>query len=54
MPLTDARDFFGSQAFSNYRNSLEGRQKVTMAILSRFDNVMKGMNSLSRALARRR
>lgn len=54
MPMSEARDFFESKAFSNYRNSLEGRQRVTMNILQRFDNVLRGMNVLSKVIAGRR
>lgn len=54
MTLSDAKDFFGSKSFGGYRSSLEGRQKVTMSILQRFDNVLRGMNVLAKLFAGRR
>lgn len=54
MTLSEARDFFNSKAFSNYRSSLEGKQRVTMNLLARFDNVLRGMNALGKVLAGRR
>lgn len=54
MGLSDARDYYASRAFASYRANLEGRQKVTMAILTRFDNVIRGMNALAKMLGRRK
>lgn len=32
---------------------MEGRQKVTLSVLTRFDHVLRGMNVLAKILARR-
>lgn len=53
-PLSVARDFFESGAFTNYRKSLESRQKLSVAMLTRFDGVIKAMGGLGKLLAGRR
>lgn len=53
-PLSAVRDFFESTAFTNYRKSLEARQKLSMATLGRFDAVLKAMGGLGKLLAGRR
>jgi len=52
-PLSVARDFFESGAFTNYRKSLESRQKLAMAMLQRFEAVIKSMGGLGKLLAGR-
>lgn len=52
--MSDVADFYQSSAFGNYRKSQEGRQKMAMAILLRFDAVMKQINGLGKVLAGRR
>lgn len=51
---SEARELFASKAFASYRSSLEGRQKVTLSILARFDNVLRGMTVIGKILNRRR
>lgn len=51
LPLSAARDFFSSKAFASYRSGMEGRQKMALAVLSRFDNVLRGMGSLGKLIA---
>ena len=53
-PLSAVRDFFESNAFANYRKSLESRQKLSLAILQRFESVIKSMGGLGKLLAGRR
>ena len=52
-PMSAARDFFDSKAFANYRKSLESRQKLSLAVLQRFEGVIKAMGGLGKLLARR-
>lgn len=51
MTLSEADDFFGSKAFAGYRSTIESRQKLTLAILLRFDGVMKAIGGLGKLLA---
>lgn len=51
MRLSELNDFFGSKSFGNYRSGMEARQRMHLAVLSRFDGVLKGMNSLGKLLA---
>lgn len=53
MTQSDARDFFASKAFAGYKTGLEGRQKVTLAILNRFDNVTRAIGIVIKVFARR-
>lgn len=51
--MSDAADFFRSSAFASYRKSQEGKQKLWLAMLGRFDGVSKQIGGLGRALSRR-
>lgn len=53
-PLSAAGDFFESSAFASYRKSLEARQKLSLAVLQRFEAVIKSMGGLGKLLAGRR
>lgn len=53
-PMSAAADFFQSRAFTNYRKGLEGRQKMSLAVLQRFEAVIKSMGGLGKLLAGRR
>jgi hypothetical protein len=53
-PMSDVRDFFESGAFTNYRKSLESRHKLSLAILQRFEAVIKSMGGLGKLLSGRR
>lgn len=53
-PMSAMRDFFESAAFTNYRKSLESRQKMSLAVLQRFEAVIKSMGGLGKLLAGRR
>lgn len=53
-PMSAVRDFFESGAFTNYRKGLEARQKLSMAMLQRFEAVIKSIGGLGKLLAGRR
>lgn len=53
-PLSAAGDFFESSAFAGYRKSLEARQKLSLAVLQRFEVTIKSIGSLGNLLAKRR
>ncbi|MCA0214667.1 MAG: hypothetical protein LCH79_16005 [Proteobacteria bacterium] len=56
LSLSDARDFFASKAYSNYRSSLDSRQKLVVAVLERLNTVIKAIGTLAKvmiAVARR-
>lgn len=50
---SEAADFFASRAFASYRSSLEGRQRVIGATLTRLDNIIRGIGVVSKILGRR-
>ncbi len=55
-PMSAVRDFFESSAFANYRKSLEAKQKLSLALLQRFEAVLKsigGIGKLLQALGKR-
>lgn len=52
-PMSAASDFFQSAAFSSFRKSQEGKQKLSLALLGRFDGIAKQINGLAKVLARR-
>lgn len=53
MPLSRARDFLESDAFSGYKKGQEAQQKLTVAFLARIDNVVRAIGGLGKALAGR-
>jgi hypothetical protein len=57
MARSEVREFFESTSYSNYRKGLEARQKMSIAVLSRFDGVIKsigGVGKLLHAIGKRR
>lgn len=52
-PMSDVADFYQSGAFGNYRKHQEGRQKLAMASLTRFDAVINQIHGLAKVLSRR-
>lgn len=53
-PMSAAEDFYKSAAFAGYRKAQEGRQKLSIAMLLRFDGIAKQINGLAKVLSGRR
>ena len=54
MPLSDARAFFETKAFANWKKGRENEQKTQAAIVERLDGLAKRIDNLGKALASRR
>lgn len=46
---SDARSFFNSKAFDNWKKSRDNESKLLMAINSRLDVVIDGLSNLAKA-----
>ena len=51
--MSDAADFFESEAFGHYRKEREGAHKIAIAHLLRLDGVVNAIGSLGKLIARR-
>lgn len=46
---SDARNFFDSQSFANWKKAREHQHKVDAAMLSRLDALIKGLSAIGKA-----
>jgi hypothetical protein len=50
LSVSDASDLFESRAFAGLKKSAEGKQKLWIEVISRIDNVSKGLSGLGKLL----
>lgn len=53
MPLSYSSEMYESKVFSDWKESRENEQKISIAIIERLDGVAKQINELAKVIAKR-
>ena len=53
-PISDASEFFGSEAFGVWKKNVEATNKMSTVLIERVDGVTKAVSGLAKVLSKRR
>lgn len=53
-PISDANEFFGSEAFGIWKKNVEASNKMSTVLIERVDGVTRAIGGLAKVLSKRR